>query len=61
VALKQEDSVMADSLSHLSGGIDEKAGIITQVHEDAQKVSELAEHNQAAISGINSVVDEFEV
>ena len=45
----------------ISDSIDEMAGSITQVSGGAQKVSDLAENNQAAIGGINRVVDEFEV
>ena len=46
---------------HISESINEMAGGITQVSGGALKMSDLAENNQAAIAGINRVVDEFEV
>ena len=56
-----EMAKLRDGARQISGSIDEMAGGVSGVSGGAQRVAELAENNQAAISGINHVVDEFEV
>jgi methyl-accepting chemotaxis protein len=56
-----EMAKLRDSARQIAGSIDEMAAGVAGVSGGAQKVSELAENNQEAISGINHVVDGFEV
>ena len=56
-----EMAKLQNGFGQISTGIEEMAGSITQVNGGALKVSDLAENNQTAISGITGVVDEFEV
>ncbi|MDR2509284.1 MAG: methyl-accepting chemotaxis protein [Spirochaetaceae bacterium] len=56
-----EMTKLREGARQISYSIDEMAGGIARVTGGAQKVSDLAENNQAAISGINHVVDEFDV